>query len=166
MRRDEIQRLLPGVFQAAAGEGTPLAALLGLMEWLHGPTEARLARVDRILDPRRAPEDFVPFLARWVDLDPDLAMGPDRLRVLVALGAELSRWRGTARGLTAFLEAATGMTGFRVDDAVRDARGRIMPFHLRVTAPAALRPYHEQLEAIVLREKPAYVTIDLPLTFA
>jgi phage tail-like protein len=166
MRHEEIRRLLPGVFQAAAAPGTALAALLALMERLHAPTEARLANLDEVLDPRRAPDEFVPFLARWVDLDVELAMGPERLRVLVALGAELSRWRGTARGLTAFLEAATGMTGFKVDDAVRDKRGRTRPFHIRVTAPASLQPYHEQLEAIALREKPAYVTIDLPLTFA
>jgi phage tail-like protein len=166
MKAAEIRRLLPGIFQSAAARGTPIDALLRLMEQLHAPTEDRIASLDELLDPRRAPDDFVRFLATWVDLDPDLALGPERLRALVALGAELSRWRGTVRGLTAFLEVATGMSGFKVDDAVPDEQGRIRPFHLRVTAPAALAPYAPQLEAIVLREKPAYVTIDLPLTFA
>jgi hypothetical protein len=67
--------------------------------------------------------------------------------------------------LTAFLEAATGMTGFKVDDAVPGDGGAIKPFHLRITAPAALAPYQKQLDAIVLREKPAYVTTD-SITFA
>jgi phage tail-like protein len=164
MRREEIRRLLPAVFQAASGDDTPLGALLGLMEELHASTERRLTTLDEILDPARTPEACVPFLARWVDLDPELAMGTERLRVLVALGAELSRWRGTARGLVSFLEAATGMTGFEVDDAVKDAGGEVKPFHLRVTAPKALQVHQEVLEAIVRREKPAYVSVE-PLAF-
>jgi phage tail-like protein len=161
MRREEIRRLLPGVFRAVAAEGTPVAALLGLMEQLHAPTEARLRSLDEVLDPRRAPPAFIPFLAGWIDLEPGVALGEDRLRALVALGAELARWRGTARGLAAFLEAATGATGFRIDDAVPDGDGATWPFHLRVTAPGALRPYQDALEAIVVREKPAYVTHEL-----
>src|SRR6267143_2908852 len=136
MRREEIRRLLPAVFQTAAAEGTPIAALLGLMEQLHEPSEKRLAALDEVLDPRRAPERFVPFLAGWLDLPPELALGMDRLRALVALAADLARWRGTARGLTAFLEAATGATGFRIDDALR-------PFHLHVIAPQSLRPWRD-----------------------
>jgi phage tail-like protein len=164
MKREEIRRLLPAVFQSVSADETPLGALLGLMEALHAPTEERLAMLDEILDPARTPEAFVPVLARWVDLDPELAIGTGRLRSLVAFGAELAQRRGTARGLVAFLEAATGATGFQVEDAVADALGEVKPFHLRVTAPKALQAHQELIETIVRREKPAYVSVE-PLAF-
>jgi phage tail-like protein len=164
MRREEIRRLLPAVFQRASADETPLGAILGLMEALHASSEQRLGTLDEIFDPYRTSDAFVPLLARWVDLDPELAMGTGRLRSLVALGAELARFRGTARGLVAFLEAATGMTGFQVDDAVIGEGGEVKPFHLRVTAPKALQPYQDLLDTIVRREKPAYVSVE-PLAF-
>jgi hypothetical protein len=88
-------------------------------------------------------------------------MGVGALRSLVALGAELSRWRGTTRGLTAFLETATGVRGFEVEDTVSGPDGKVRPFHLRVSAPKALEPYRELLETILRREKPAYATAAL-----
>ncbi|HEY2028932.1 MAG TPA: phage tail protein [Myxococcales bacterium] len=163
MKRDEIRRLLPAVFRRASSDETPLGALLGAMELLHARTEDTLTTVDRFFDPLRAPDEFVPSLARWIDLDPELAMGTARLRSLVALGAELGRFRGTTRGLTAFLEAATGVTGFEVDDAVKGPDGNVRPFHLRVSCPKALEPYRELLEAMVRREKPAYATVEMLL---
>jgi phage tail-like protein len=156
--RAEILGLLPAVFRRSVAEKSALDALVALMEHLHAAPEARLAAIDEVLDPRRAPDPFVPVLARWVDLDPELASGTDRLRALVALASELLRWQGTARGLAAFLQVATGADTIRVDDAVADKAGGVRPFHLLVVAPAALRPYEDALEAIVAREKPAYVT--------
>lgn len=164
MRREEIRRLLPAVFRGASSDETPLGALLGAMEALHATTEETLATVDRIFDPMRTPDDFVPVLARWVDLDPELSMGIAPLRSLVALAADLSRWRGTTRGLVAFLEAATGVRGFEVEDAVPGPDGKLLPFHLRITVPKALTPYQELLDTIVRREKPAYATAE-PLLF-
>jgi hypothetical protein len=147
------------------------------------------------LNPRRAPDPFVPYLAGWVDLDrmtgldvmaPEdrraggvsardaVAMaaatvaampvsGLSRLRELVASAAELARWRGTQRGLLQFLQTATGVTGFEVDEEPRWPDGRLRPFHFVLHGPeeaAALRPL---IERIVESEKPAYVTCDIQL---
>ena len=123
MRRAEIERLLPAVFQRTVRDGEILAALLDVMETLHAPSEEALAHVERFFDPRRAPDAFVPTLARWVDLDrilineggsggDPLASGVGRLRELIAIAAELARWQGTRRGLLLFLETATGVPGF------------------------------------------------------
>jgi len=155
MRSSEIQRLLPGVFQRTLGEGgTPLAAALEAMSALQAPSEAVLQDLDAFFDPRRTPERFVPLLARWMDLEVALNAAPGRLRELIAAAFDLAQWRGTARGLVRFLEIATGVTGFQVEERVR-------PFHVRVTVPAEAAGLRPLVEQIVEREKPASVTYEL-----
>ncbi len=161
MKRDDIARLLPGIFQRTRGEGTLLEGLLGVMEALHAPAEAALAELPTFFHPARAPERFVPFLARWVDLELPVTTGLGRWRELVAAAVELSRWRGTARGLSLFLETATGRSDFVLEQWVPGPDGRPRPFHLRVRAPAALEPHRAMLEAIIAREKPASLTHEL-----
>jgi phage tail-like protein len=164
MKSAEILRLLPGVFQRTAREGSPLAALLGVMEALHAPSEQVLENLDALFDPRRAPDRFVPFLARWVDLDLPVTTGLGRLRELAAAGVELSRWRGTARGLLLFLSTATGRKDFEVDERVPGPNGLPRPFHIRVRAPEELAAHRPMLERIIELEKPAYVTYELHFT--
>ena len=173
MNRTDIGRMLPEVFQRTLAEGTPLDALLQAMEELHRPSEEVLAGLDRYFDPRRTPDAFVPFLARWVDLervllqpaphyygrppmDSPIQSGLGRLRELVASAAYLSMWRGTVTGILRFLEVATGIGGFTVDEHVA---GR--PFHVRFTGSKAAEPYSAMIARIIEMEKPAYVTFEL-----
>lgn len=175
MKQNEIARLLPEVFQRTHNPGSPLAALLAVMEALHAPSEEVLTHLDQYFDPYRAPDRFVPYLAQWVDLgplltdrsDPEVPLltrfptGLGRLRELIAAAAFLSQWRGTARGLLAFLETALGAQGFAIDEAVTDDAGRAIPFHLRVRAPAETEAHRALIERIIEIEKPAYVTYEL-----
>ena len=161
MMRNEIGRLLPGIFQRTLGEGGPLEALLDVMEGLHAPSEEALRELPSLFDPLRTPERFVPFLAGWVDLDVPVTTGLGRLRELVASAVELSRWRGTARGLLLFLRTATGQEDFVIEDQVPGPDGRPRPFHVRVRAPPALAAHRPLVQAIIEREKPAYVTYEL-----
>ncbi len=172
MKRQRIEQLLPAVVHRTLRPGSLLLALLEVMEGLHAPSEALLATLDERFDPRRAPDRFVPFLARWVDLDHLFEEGVEggglpgtlelgHLRELVAQATHLSRWRGTSRGLILFLETATGQRGFDIDERIADADGKLRAFHLRVTAPADSRPRRALLEQIIEREKPAYVTYEL-----
>jgi phage tail-like protein len=161
MKRNDIQQLLPGIFQRTLHEGGPLVALLEVMEGLHAPSEEALAGLPALFDPRRTPERFVPFLARWVDLGVPVTTGLGRQRELVAAAVELSRWRGTARGLRLFLRTATGSDDFVIEEQVPGQDGRPRPFHLRVRAPAELAAHRAMVEAIIEREKPAYVTYEL-----
>lgn len=184
MKQAEIQSLLPVIFQRTITPGSPLLAILQVMEALHGPAEAVLADLDCYFDPRRTPDAFVPYLARWVDLErlfdrsalagqmngnaesgvresAILSTGLGPLRELIAIAAYLSRWRGTARGLVLFLETALDTPGFEVSDEVFDAAGKLRPFHLQVCAPAATEPHRALIERIVETEKPAYVTYEL-----
>jgi phage tail-like protein len=172
MKREKIERLLPAVIHRALHPETPLAAILDLMEALHEPSEAALATLAECFDPYRAPPGFVPFLARWVDLDHlfeevgwagELPSTIDlgRLRELVAAAAALSRWRGTRGGLQLFLETATGERGFEIDERVPEGEGPPRPFHLRVLAPAVSRSQRALIAGIIEREKPVYVTYEL-----
>jgi len=175
VKKGQIKRLLPSVFQRAVQRGNPLYAILDVMETMHAPSESALDHLDVTFNPNRAPDGFVPYLASWVDLEvlldvphsegpsstPSLSTGLGRLRELVVGAATLSHWRGTHKGLCRFLETATGAAGFKVDEQVRGKDGKVKPFHLRVTAPKGLVQHRKLIERIIELEKPAYVTYEL-----
>jgi phage tail-like protein len=174
MKKEQIKRLLPSVFQNAVQPGNPLFAILDVMETMHAPSESALDSLEANFDPYRAPEAFVPYLASWVDLEvlldvprmesPSSTASPStglgRLRELTAAAATLSQWRGTRQGLSLFLETATGAK-LEIDEQVAGADGKIRPFHLRVTVPKELAEHRILIERIVELEKPAYVTHEL-----
>lgn len=168
MRREAIERLLPTVYQVAVQPGSPLTALLEAMEELHARDERILERIHEYFDPYLTPPELVPFLCQWVDLDWLLAdpasggaprgfsAGLGRLRNLIALAPELSAHRGTAEGLRRFLETATGVAGFDVDDSGADP-----PFHVRVSVPESAGPLHSLVDHIVHVERPAHATYEI-----
>ena len=175
MRRNEIALLLPEAYRDADEVKSPLDAILGAMEALHAPSERILDDLDARIDPRRATDDFMPYLSSWVDLDryldwsgapgtsePHYAAGLSRLRELIAAASELGKWRGTMSGLIGFLETATGFSGFEI---VENPRGPLggppRQFHILVRAPAAARPISDLVQRIVEEEKPAYLTFSL-----
>jgi phage tail-like protein len=160
MRRPQIEKLLPEVFQRTLPVSPLLGALLEVMEVMHAPVEAGLEQLEQTFDPRRCPDAFVPLLARWVGLDLQVSSGLGRKRELVAGAVQLSQWRGTARGILGLLTAATGLSGFTLDEN-RDQDGHLRPFHLLITAPAESASHRDMLEALIAAEKPAYVTWEL-----
>jgi len=170
MRKADIANLLPEVFQRAAQDGTALNSLLEVMATLSEPVEECLDTFPSVLSAKDAPEAFVPMLARFVDLDrilrpagrlEDFPTGSEQLRLLIKAAPFLARTRGTAVGLTRFLETATGATGFTISENPDDDTGAARQFHIRVTAPGSTLPYKKMLEHIILCEKPAYVTHEL-----
>ncbi len=175
MQPAEIERLLPDIIARTVRPSSPLGALLDVMADLLTPSEDVLRQLDRYFDPYRTPERMVPFLAGWVDLAWLLGSSSDGrpgtvapyppgsgwLRELVATAIELSQWRGTASGLVRFLETATGVAGFAVQDQSTTSGVTVKPFHVRVLAPAAARPFQPVIERIVATQKPAYVTSEL-----
>lgn len=174
MKSADIDRLLPGVFQQTLEDDRgPLRALLNVMETLHEPVEELLTEVDAVFDAYRTPDAFVAYLSGWLDLDYLLIQGPRgnggyvlpsgivNLRELIRAGADLMRRRGTRGGLLSFLETATGVTGFSIDDEVPDENGTIRPFHLRVNLPAEAERFRQLVDVIVRAERPAHVTYEL-----
>jgi len=178
MKREEIEKLLPQVFRHTLRSGSPLNALLDVMELLHAPAEEVLTDLETYFSAYGTPDRFVAFLASWVDLDrfyphysalpgdhqaavDPVSTGTGQLRELIAAAAYLSQWRGTAKGLKLFLETATGMRGFELVENVKDAAGSPRPFHIRILAPPEAEPHIALIERIVEQEKPAYVSYDL-----
>ena len=173
MKQDKIKTFLPAVFQRTVHDGNPQAAFLSLMEILHEPTEEVLAGVDRFFDARRTPDEFVPFLARWVNLDRVFAAddtneldSPLRpkigyLRELIANATYLSKWRGTKKGLLLFLQTATGEKDFEIEERVKGEDGLTKPFHLKIRAPQAVEAQADLLSRIIESEKPVHLTYEL-----
>lgn len=175
MKQNEIKHLLPEIFQRTVRSGGPLHTLLVIMEDQHAPSETILEELEKYFDPYRTPDRFVPYLARWMDLDrllpksvEDDEAGPlhfpsglGRLRELIAAAAFLSKWRGTRRGLRAFLETATGLDDFQILENVTGDNGGQVPYHLDIQAPVDAKPYRELIQQIVEMEKPVYVTYEL-----
>jgi len=178
MKQEEIKLLFPSVIRRTLRDGNPLAVLLGVMDAMHAPDEEVLAGLDAYFDPHRTSDSFVPFLACWVDLDrlfeevPErrwqstfssrvMTSGPGRLRELIARSAFLSQWRGTSKGLRLFLQTATGIEKFVIDENVVDKNGQRRPFHISVTAPVEGGPHKDLIERIIEMEKPAHVTFEL-----
>src|SRR5438874_1042488 len=104
MKQKAIEFLLPEIFRRTVRPGEPLAGILRTMEDLHAPSSEILGRFDAYMDPYRTPDAFVPYLARWLDLerlfdDPNddysvpeegrnpISSGLGRLRELVAWAA-------------------------------------------------------------------------------
>ena len=170
MKQEAIKLLMPAMFRLAAGKNTPLDAVFSVMEALHDQTETTLRKIDAVFDPLRTNERFVPYLAGWVDLDwvvrgdetaagyGQSAIPTEHFRKLVSLAWYLSKWRGTAAGLKLFLETATGVEGFSIDERPIDNQGRIIPFHIEITVPEAAADRRHLVERIIENEKPAYVT--------
>jgi phage tail-like protein len=176
VRADRIARFLPEIYRLTLGtRHGVLDGLLDTMAALHRPSEEVLDELDCYIDPARTPDRFLPMLAGWLDLaayldwsggrkesgEPRFAPGPDRLRLLVTLAADLNSRRGTRAALEEFLSVATGVDGFTVEENPPDALHVLQPFHIRVHVPDAATRYGDLIARIVEAERPAYVTYEI-----
>jgi phage tail-like protein len=159
--RGQLEQLLPGVFRRALPPGSALGALLDVVAGLVDPVELTLSDLDSYFDPWRCPDRFLPLLAAWLDLPLPITTGPGRLRALLHAAARLHQLRGTKNALVTFLEVATGVDGFRVDEEVRDESGKVKPFFALIQAPESTRPHSAMLRRIIESERPAHVRCEL-----
>ncbi|MGW6194629.1 phage tail protein [Kribbella sp. NPDC055110] len=79
----------------------------GLPAHTHGGLEGRIDRLHEMLDPRIAPERFLPWLAGWVGLEVPPLWGELQRRQAIAKMTGVWRRRGSADGLRRFLELHT-----------------------------------------------------------
>jgi phage tail-like protein len=169
MEQQRILRYLPENYQLAAADGRGvMRAMLAVMEGMHAPVDRVLRSLDSFFDPYRAPDPFVLLQATWLGLDryfdwsggsPGVGearfpAGIDRLRLLIVEFPVLVRSRGTHQSLTRFLEVATGITGFIVEDGMQTGSA----FHIVVHVPATAASLADLVRRIVAGERPAHAT--------
>lgn len=97
---------LPGLY---AHDVFAQALCAGLDEVL-APVIATLDNFPAYLDLATAPDDLVPWLARWVGMSIQAPMSADRQRELLQSAVDLQGWLGTPRGVQLSLEALFGAT--------------------------------------------------------
>ncbi|MFY1638009.1 phage tail protein [Solwaraspora sp. WMMB335] len=164
MRRQAIERLLPGNYQRVAGPGGVLGAMIEVMAGMHEPCEARLDAADDLFHPYRAPAAMVPFLLHWMAADHllggvgavagnEIPLG--RLRNALARAAAAAQWRGTAHGLRTVIEDLAGVSGIRLSEPADQ------PFHVIVHVPADAADAVALIRRVVEQEKPAATTYEI-----
>jgi phage tail-like protein len=159
--REQVEQLLPLVIRRTIVPGSALSAVTQVMADLYDPVAEAAGCLEMFFDPWRCPERFLPLLATWLDLPLPVTTGPSRLRALIAVATTLHQVRGSRRALLAFLEAATGLGGFEIDETVRDADGQVRPFVVAIRAPAAAGAHAAMIERLVDHERPAHVRCEL-----
>ena len=163
MRAAEIELLLPEVLRRTVVPGSPMSALVGVMESMHAPAEEALRGFPSVLDPRATPDRFVGMLATWVDLarldaTPAGRIDAARMRLLVSLAAELADWRGTPGGLMWLLTLATGVAGLQLESTG--------PFAVRIVVPPASAAQADLVREIAAQEKPAHLVVEVVVAAA
>ncbi|MBK4216487.1 hypothetical protein JJJ17_11170 [Paracoccus caeni] len=84
-----------------------LERFLSLFEERLTEAETALDRIPRQMNPRGAPDEWLAFIASWLDLDFDPSWPTDARRQLVIEGAALQAGRGTVEALRRALEIYT-----------------------------------------------------------
>ncbi len=85
-----------------------LGQYLLIFEDLLGPVEQLIAHFSLLLDPRTAPENFLPTLAAWLGLELDDRWPLAQRRAILRAAVEWYDWRGTKKGLARLLEVGVG----------------------------------------------------------
>lgn len=102
--------------------GSPLAALLTVIEETFGSIEAFIDNLDRYFDIMRAPdgsgktpdgkryeEDFLPWLASWLELPLDHRWSSEKRRYVLKAAAYFYEFQGTKAGLRYLLQIYFGI---------------------------------------------------------
>lgn len=163
-----------------------IGRLLAIFEQSFEPVVQSLDVLWAYLDPRTAPEQFLPFLAHWVGwtIDPHLDLAQQRYLIRYAI--ELYRWRGTRRGLRFYLYLYTNLPldehlpeddkhisiqesfsqglilgQAHLGDDTTIGGGQIYHFTVRLRSPSPQSLDQALVHKIINQEKPAFCTYDL-----
>jgi phage tail-like protein len=153
-----ILQLLPLAFREAerrASAGTPLMALLSVVEELLQPIDDVVAQLPRYIDPRTCPEPLLSQLSTWLCDGWVESVDSSCERELLAGFARYSAHRGTRRALNNVLRLVAGSRDISVEESAT------VPFHLTVSVPEALAPELARLERTLERHKPAHTTAEI-----
>lgn len=149
---------LPAIYQDCEF----LGRFLRIFEDLLTPVEDVLDQIACYFDPGLTPQDFLPWLALWIDLALDENWPEAQRRKLIRDGANLYRWRGTRKGLEAYLRLYVGENAnVKIHEDISPDKGS--EFHFTVSLQVEDPSWVEEarVHAIIEAEKPAHTTYAL-----
>lgn len=160
-----LQRL-PGVYQDDR-DADFFPRFLRAFDDAMAPTIATLDSLVAYIDPSLAPEDFVNWLAGWVDVAPEGAWTLDQRRAIVSRAVALHRRAGTLDGIRDAVQLAAGPdAGVTVEDSGgvgwsqtpgADLPGSSPP-HVTVTVTGVGEPdVRRRIERVLRAVVPAHV---------
>ena len=103
---------LPGLYR----DDPFTQALCAALDEVLAPVLCALDNLPSYFDLATAPEDFLPWLARWVGMAIDTELPGARQGELLRAAAGQQGWQGTARGIELAVEALLG-TGVQVHES-------------------------------------------------
>ena len=106
---------LPAVYQVDPASAATLRRLLAILESVFGDLETELHELPRRIDPRTAPDAWLPFLLSWLGLPAPTEIDARVQRVLLKRAPELLRHRGTRAALEGLLRILVGNDFLVVD---------------------------------------------------
>jgi phage tail-like protein len=129
-----IAKYLPAAFFGERKDPTgTMRRLVGVLESTTQQIDERIRGIGAHIDPSTAPEGWLDYLGRWMDLPWDDELPVDAKRRVLANGGELLAARGTRRGIQLLLSALLGaeasvrITDLTVDHAVAVVGGAASP---------------------------------------
>lgn len=100
---------LPAVYQADPVSKDFLERFLSIFEATNASIEEKIERFSEYLDADGVPQDFLSWLAGWVDMAFDASWSGETRRRLLRNSPELYRTRGTPAGMKLLLRLALGI---------------------------------------------------------
>ena len=124
-----LNEYLPAAYSEDRESASFLDRYLANVEGLYTNLEAKLAAVQRLVDPTTLDAEYLPWLASWLGATVEPDWEPARVRLFVRFAARMFTRRGTPRGLAEAIRLATDpCPSERIFDVT--CRGR--PFDVRV----------------------------------
>ncbi|HEX5604439.1 MAG TPA: phage tail protein [Pyrinomonadaceae bacterium] len=105
-------RYLPPVYREDPVGAAFLERFLSMFETILGGLDQEIDELFRYFDFSLTPEEFLPWLASWVNLSFDDDLPKDRVRRFIQKSASLFNRKGTPEALIEFLEIYTGRPVF------------------------------------------------------
>ena len=160
--RHSLGAALPGLYQ----EDDLAQRLTAALDSVIAPIVSVLDNLNAYVDAWLAPDDFVEWLAGWVDADLDPGWPDAQRRAVVARAVHLHRWRGTVGGLKEEVALLTGVEPEILEDGGVEwsqspdpvARGQAadrFTVRLHVTDPASVDL--REVDGLVAAIKPAHL---------
>ena len=160
---DDTKKLidyLPAVFQKASrekGETPPfIEKFLQIFDEQFNQLDAKVDRIPHLFNPWKTDNEFLPWLASWMDLSLSEEWGERTRRSLLHHIFSIYQIRGTLEGLIAILDIYLGKTVQAIENDSTRPHTFIVTVNFPEFAPAKMAQRTRAIRNVIDREKPAH----------